>query len=79
VLRFLTGPQIEPTNNRAKRALRPAVIARKVSQCSKNGAGAHAFAAFTSVVRTLAKQRIDSLVENLYQLFRGPDVQATPP
>lgn len=79
VLRFLIDPRIEPTNNRAERALRPAVIARKVSHCSKNGAGAHAFAAFTSVVRTLAKQRVDSLVENLYQLFRSPDVQATPP
>jgi len=66
VLRFLTDPRIEPTNNRAERALRPAVIARKVSHCSKNGAGAHAFAAFTSVVRTLAKQSVDSLVENLY-------------
>jgi transposase len=66
VLRFLVDPRIEPTNNRAERALRPAVIARKVSHGSKNGAGAHAFAAFTSVVRTLATQRVDSLVENLY-------------
>jgi transposase len=79
VLRFLTDPRIEPTHNRAERALRPAVIARKVSHCSQNDAGAHAFAVFTSVVRTLAKQGMDSLVENLSQLFRGPDVQATPP
>jgi transposase len=78
VLRFLMDPRIEPTNNRAERALRPAVIARKVSHCSQNDAGAHAFAAFTSVVRTLAKQGIDSLIENLYQLFRGPAMQATP-
>ena len=75
----MVDSRIEPTNNRAERALRPAVIARKVSHCSQNGAGAHAFAAFTSVVRTLAKQGIDSLVENLYQVFRGPAVQATPP
>jgi hypothetical protein len=79
VLRFLGNSRIEPTNNRAERALRPAVIARKVSHCSKHGAGAHAFEAFTSVVRTLAKQGIDALVENLYQLFRGPDVQVTHP
>jgi transposase len=79
VLRFLTDPRVEPTNNRAERALRPAVIARKVSHCSQNDAGAHAFAALTSIVRTLAKQGMDSLVANLYQLFRGPDVQATPP
>ncbi len=33
MLRFLHEPGVEPTNNRAERALRPAVIARKVSQC----------------------------------------------
>jgi hypothetical protein len=30
-------------------------------------------------VRTLAKHGVDSLVENLYQLFCGPDVHATSP
>ncbi len=79
LVRFLADPRVEPTNNRAERALRPAVIARKVSQCSKNGRGAHAFAAFTSVVRTLAQQGIDSLVEGLYHLFRDPSVQSVPP
>jgi hypothetical protein len=79
VLRFLVDPRIAPTNNRAERALRPAVIARKVSHCSQNGAGAHAFAAFSRVVRTLAKHGVEPLVESLYQLFRGPNVQATPP
>jgi transposase len=78
-LRFLTDPRIEPTTHRAERALRPAVMARKVSHGSKNGAGADALAACTSVVRTLAKQGIESLVENLSRLFRGLDVQATPP
>jgi hypothetical protein len=79
LLRFLEDPRIEPTNNRAERALRPAVIARKVSQCSKNSRGTHAFEAFTSVVRTLTKQRIDSLVEGLYHLFRSPSTQGIPP
>jgi hypothetical protein len=32
--------------------LRPAVIARKVSQCSKTWSGADAFAAFASVIQT---------------------------
>jgi transposase len=72
LVRFLDDPRIEPTNNRAERALRPAVIARKVSQCSKNAGGAHAFAAFTSVVRTLAHSAT-SLVEGLYHLFRSPN------
>jgi hypothetical protein len=79
VLRFLTDPRIEPTNNRAERALRPAVIARKVSQCSKTEPGAQAFAAFASVVRTLAKNGIESLVEGLYHLFRFPTTQGVAP
>jgi transposase len=78
LLRCLADPRVEPTNNRAERALRPAVIARKVSHCSKTEGGAHAFAAFTSVVRTLAKNGIDFLVEGLYHLFCFPNVQAVP-
>jgi transposase len=70
VLRCLMDPRIEPTNNRAERALRPAVIARKVSQCSKNDQGAHAFAAFTSVIRTLVKTGVGSVVDTLSELFR---------
>jgi hypothetical protein len=79
LLRFLEDPHIEPTNNRSERALRPAVIARKVSHCSKNEAGAQAFAAFISVVRTLAKQGVASMVEGLSQLFRSARAHATPP
>ena len=61
LLRFLDDPRIESTNNRAERALRPAVIARKVSHCSKNTNGANAFAAFTSVITTLARNGDQSL------------------
>lgn len=69
LLRFLDDPSIEPTNNRAERALRPAVIARKVSHCSKNDRGADTFAAFTSVLRTLARRGDQCLVEGLSQVF----------
>lgn len=62
LLRFLDDPSIEPTNNRAERALRPAVIARKTSQCTKNERGTRAFEAWTSVLRTLSRTR------------RGPDL-----
>lgn len=79
LLRFLEDPQVEPTNNRAERVLRPAVIARKVSQCSKNPAGAQAFAAFKSVVQTLAKQGVGSMVDGLYRLFRSTRLHATSP
>jgi hypothetical protein len=53
------------------RALRPAVIARKVSPCSKNGRGVQTFAAFTSVVRTLTKTGADSVVEGLLHIFHS--------
>lgn len=53
--RFLDDPRIEPTNNAAERALRPAVIARKVSQCTKTPAGTRAFEAWISVVQTLSR------------------------
>ena len=75
LLRFLDDPSIEPTNNRAERALRGAVIARKVSHCSKNVGGADAFSAFTSVIRTLARNGDDhSLVNGLCGVFSGAPV-----
>jgi hypothetical protein len=55
LLRFLFQDGVEATNNRAERELRPAVIARKVSHCSRNQRGARAFEAFTSVIQTLRK------------------------
>ena len=78
LLRFLDDPRVEPTNNRAERALRPAVIARKVSQCSKNARGARAFEAFTSVLQTLKRRGARSLVEGLCQIFRGEAIEPTP-
>jgi len=68
LLRFVGDPSIEPTNNRAERALRPAVIARKVSHCSRNERGATAFSAFVSVIRTATKAGA-SAVETLSHLF----------
>lgn len=54
VLLFLRHPEIEPTNNRAERGLRGAVIARKVSHCSKNERGARTYEAMKSATATLA-------------------------
>jgi transposase len=69
VLRFLETDGIEPTNNRAERDLRPAVIARKVSQCSKNERGARAFEAFTSVLQTIRKNNPANVVVALTKLL----------
>ena len=78
LLRFLDDPSVEPTNNRAERALRPAVIARKVSQCSKNVQGADAFSAFTSIITTLGRNGDQSLVEGLRHVFTTAPAHASP-
>ena len=77
LLRFLDDPRIEPTNNRAERALRPAVIARKVLHCSKTVEGADAFSAFTSVIRTLERNGGDQpVVDRLCAVFGGAPVHS---
>jgi transposase len=68
VLRFLRE-QAEPTNNRAERDLRPAVIARKISHCSKNERGARAFEAFISVLHTFRKLNAASTIPTLARLI----------
>ena len=77
LVRFLDDPAIPPTNNAGERSLRPAVIARKVSQCSKTGRGAKTFSAFCSVIRTTLKQGRDP-VEWLCSQFRRPEPRASP-
>jgi transposase len=77
LVRFLDDPSIPPTNNAAERALRPAVIARKVSQCSKTERGARTFGAFCSVIRTAAKRGRDA-VEWLCSVFRHTETRAAP-
>jgi DNA-binding protein H-NS len=80
LLRFLWDPEhVEPTNNRAERALRPAVIARKVSHCSENADGAEAFSRFVSVLQTLRKRGIGSLVSGLCNLLGGGALSSPPP
>ena len=72
LLRFLHEPQtVAPRNNAAERALRPAVIARKVSPCSKNQGGAAAYAAFKSVIGTLKKSGGEVLAQ-LTRLLAPP-------
>ena len=72
VLRFLGEEEVEPTNNRAERDLRPAVIARKVSHCSKNERGARAFEAFASVLQTIRKTNPIGMVAALVKLISRP-------
>jgi transposase len=78
LLRFLFDPQVEPTNNRAERALRPGVIARTVSPCSKNPAGAAAHAAFVSVTCTLRQRGETGLIDALVSVFTAGAVRDPP-
>ncbi len=63
LLNFLQDPRIEPTNNRAERSLRPAVIARKVSQCSRTWRGAKTYARLKTVLETWRRRGRDLLAE----------------
>jgi transposase len=76
LLRFLNDPRIEPTNNRAERALCPAVIARKVSHCSKNQRGARAFEAFVSVLETARNTCTTRITDALCSLLDGTQAAA---
>jgi transposase len=78
VLTFLRFPGVEPTNNRAERILRPAVIARKVSHCSKNERGAHASSVFLSVFQTIRK-KLPAAVQSIAALLPGMVLETSPP
>jgi transposase len=73
LVRFLNDPGLAATNNAAERALRPAVIARKVSQCTKTARGTRAFEAWMSVLvtwgRTLSGGALlDAIVTRAYPI-----------
>jgi transposase len=55
-LTFLTETGVEPDNNRAERAIRPAVVARKISGGSRSVKGAEAHAILMSIIQTCRQQ-----------------------
>ncbi len=61
LLRFLYDDELEATNNRAERGLRPAVIARKTGRCNKTEQGAKTHAVLASVIQTACQQNRDVL------------------
>ena len=61
---FLDDPSLEATNNRAERALRPAVIARKLSCGNKTERGKKTFEVLASLAAT-CHQRGDDFLETL--------------
>jgi hypothetical protein len=65
---FLWDPAVDGTNNAAERALRPIVVARKISGGSRSEAGARSTAIVASVLHTARRQGRDVL-ETLKQLL----------
>jgi len=65
---FLWDEKLDGTNNAAERALRPAVVMRKVTGGSRSEPGAHAWAVLASVLQTARQQGRDA-VETLKELM----------
>ena len=70
LFQFVKNPEVEATNNRAERALRHSVIARKISGGNKTPKGARIYETLTSVYHTL-KLRYQSLLKD------GPSIILT--
>ena len=66
----LLFPNIPCDNNAAERAIRPAVIKRKISQGSKTGRGAKATEVLLTVIRTLANKHPVNFLKELYEIHQ---------
>jgi transposase len=77
ILVCLYEPAAEPTNNRAERDLRPAVLARKVSCGNKTAAGKRSFEVLRSVASSCLKRGHDvvSYLAGLLPFGAGPPHQ----
>ena len=66
---FLWDKDLEGTNNAAERALRPAVVARKIGGGSRSKNGANAWAKLASLLRT-AGQQGKHLIQTIKDMLR---------
>lgn len=70
LFRFLQHDEVEATNNRAERMLRPAVIIRKTGRCNKTERGARTHQILASLFATCRQQGKD-LPPFITQLLQG--------
>lgn len=61
LFRFVTDPEIDPTNNISERELRALVIIRKISYGSRSTRGANAKAMLLSIIQTLRFRKLNVL------------------
>ena len=62
LFRFVTDPEVNPTNNLSERELRHLVIIRKISNGSRSTRGANATAMLLSVIQTLRMNKQNPLM-----------------
>jgi transposase len=67
---FLHDAKVDGTNNAAERALRPAVVMRKITGGSRSESGAESWAVLASVMRTAQQQGRDVVV-TIKELLRA--------
>jgi transposase len=67
---FLHKKEVDGTNNAAERALRPAVVMRKITGGSRSAAGAKAWVIVASVMRT-AEQQGKDVLESIKTLLKA--------
>jgi hypothetical protein len=81
---FLLEKDLDGTNNAAERALRPAVVARKISGGSRSKNGAEAWATLSSLLRTAGQQgknqleTIKSMLTAAWAAEKPPTMPARP-
>jgi transposase len=78
---FVTNPELPATNNEAERALRDAVIARRISYGTRSEEGSAAYAATMSVLETCRRRGVDAwafITDLLADARRGLPHRAIP-
>ncbi len=59
IVAFVKHPELLPTNNEAERALRHAVISRRISQGTRTSEGSRAYSALLSVIETCRLRNVN--------------------
>jgi len=71
LFRFVTDPEVDPTNNISERELRALVIIRKISNGSRSPRGANATAMLLSIIQTLRFNK-RNVLQGLQDILNNP-------
>ena len=75
---FVRNRELEATNNRSERALRPCAVYRKITKGFRQDWGAHLYADSRSVIET-ARRRSIRAIDAIRSTLNGQPIQATVP